>query len=83
VDIRSNNKGKFSRISQGVGKLMTYCAPTITDHGSLLALTQASPNDGEDPCRFNEPRNEFKQTGNADYILGQSNLGTCIPSGSV
>jgi hypothetical protein len=61
----------------------SYRAPTITDHGSLIALTQASPNDGNDPCRDNNPRDTFKQTGNADYIQGQANLGTCVPGGSV
>jgi hypothetical protein len=63
---------------------MTYRAPTITDHGSLLALTRASPqpNDGNDPCSERGPH-LFKQTGAADYIQGQANLMTCVPSGSV
>jgi hypothetical protein len=61
---------------------MTYRAPTITDHGSLVALTRASGNDGNDPCRDNPPRG-FKQTGAADYIQGQANLATCVPTGSV
>jgi hypothetical protein len=61
---------------------MTYHAPTITDHGSLVALTQASGNDGNDPCSERGPH-LFKQTGDADYIQGQANLMTCTPTGSV
>jgi hypothetical protein len=63
------------------GSLMTYSAPTITDHGSLLALTGESkvPNDGNDPCRFQNPRG-WKQTGLADYIQGNANLTTCVPT---
>ena len=63
---------------------MTYLAPTITDHGSLLALTAESkvPNDGNDPCSDRGPHG-FKQTGAADYIQGNPNLMTCTPSGSI
>jgi hypothetical protein len=60
---------------------MPYEAPRLIVHGSLQALTlQSSGNDGEDPCRFNEPRDEYKQTGPADLILGQANLTTCTAS---
>jgi len=62
---------------------MTYRAPTITDHGSLIALTRASGNDGNDPCRINDPRDGYKQTGAADLIQGQANLATCVPTGSI
>jgi hypothetical protein len=58
-----------------------YRSPAITDHGSLFALTGASGNDGNDPCRLNPPRDEFKQTGTADYIQANANLTTCVPVG--
>jgi hypothetical protein len=58
-----------------------YEAPHLFVHGSVHALTlQSSGNDGEDPCRFNEPRDDYKQTGAADLILGQANLTTCAAS---
>lgn len=57
----------------------SYESPVIADYGSLFALTAASGNDGNDPCRFNEPRDEFKQTGTADLIQGEANLTTCVP----
>jgi hypothetical protein len=57
-----------------------YEAPRLTVHGSVAVLTLSDPPyDGEDPCRFNEPREEYKQTGDADLILGQANLTTCSP----
>jgi hypothetical protein len=59
----------------------TYRTPAITDHGSLFALTGASGNDGNDPCRLNPPRDTFKQTGVADLIQGQANLTGCAPVG--
>lgn len=61
---------------------MKYVAPRLIVHGSVQALTLESPqpNDGNDPCRFNKPRDEYKQTGAADYILGQANLTTCAAS---
>ncbi len=60
---------------------MEYEAPRLIVHGSVQALTlQSSGNDGEDPCRYNEPRVEYKQTGAADLILGQANLTTCAAS---
>jgi hypothetical protein len=56
-----------------------YEAPRLIVHGSVQGLTlQSSGNDGEDPCRFNDPRDEYKQTGAADLILGQANLTTCV-----
>jgi hypothetical protein len=58
---------------------MNYTAPRIVDYGTLVELTAASPNDGNDPCRNNPPRGP-KQTGNADLIQGQANLGTCALS---
>jgi len=57
-----------------------YEAPRLIVHGSVEELTLASGNDGNDPCRFNEPRDEYKQTGAADYIQGQANLATCVAS---
>jgi hypothetical protein len=57
---------------------MQYEAPRVVDHGSVRALTAASGNDGNDPCRFNNPRNTFKQTGAADLIQGNANLTTCV-----
>ena len=57
---------------------MKYEAPRVVDHGSLRALTAASGNDGNDPCRFNQPRDTYKQTGVADLIQGQANLATCV-----
>jgi hypothetical protein len=54
-----------------------YERPRLVVLGSFANLTQESGNDGEDPCRFNEPRDTNKQTGPADYILGQANLTTC------
>jgi hypothetical protein len=60
---------------------MHYEAPRLIIHGSVAELTlQSSGNDGEDPCRFNDPRDEYKQTGAADLILGQANLTTCTPA---
>ena len=57
---------------------MQYEAPRLIVHGSVHALTlQSSGNDGEDPCRYNNARDEYKQTGVADLILGQANLHTC------
>lgn len=60
---------------------MSYDAPRLVVHGKIEMLTlQSSGNDGEDPCRFNAPRDENKQTGAADLILGQANLTTCTPT---
>ena len=60
---------------------MQYEAPRLIVHGSVHALTlQSSGNDGEDPCRYNNARDEYKQTGVADLILGQANLATCTAS---
>ena len=60
---------------------MHYEAPHLFVHGSVQALTlQSSGNDGEDPCRFNDPRDAYKQTGSADLILGQANIATCAAS---
>jgi hypothetical protein len=56
-----------------------YQAPQLYVHGSVEELTAASGNDGNDPCRFNKPRDSYKQTGPADYIQGQANLATCSP----
>ena len=55
-----------------------YESPRLIVHGSVEALTLQSGNDGNDPCRFNEPRDEYKQTGTADLIQGQANLATCV-----
>jgi hypothetical protein len=56
-----------------------YESPRLYVHGSVGKLTAASGNDGNDPCRFNEPRDSYKQTGPADLIQGQANLTTCSP----
>jgi hypothetical protein len=58
---------------------MAYTAPRLVVHGSVESLTLASGNDGNDPCRFNNPRDTYKQTGAADLIQGQANLATCVP----
>lgn len=58
---------------------MSYEAPRLVVHGSIESLTlQAVPN-GNDPCRFNNPRNSFKQTGLADLIQGNAALQSCTP----
>lgn len=59
---------------------MNYESPRFIVHGSIESLTLASGNDGDDPCRFNKPRDENKQTGAADLIQGQANLATCTPT---
>jgi hypothetical protein len=59
---------------------MGYEAPTLVVYGTLTELTAASGNDGNDPCRFNDPRGTYKQTGAADLIQGQANLATCVPT---
>ena len=60
---------------------MQYLAPRLIVHGSVQDLTlQSSGNDGEDPCRYNEPRDEYKQTGVSDLIQAQANLTTCTPT---
>ena len=59
---------------------MTYEAPRLIMHGSVEDLTLASGNSGNDPCRYNDPRDEYKQTGLADLILGQANSSPCVTS---
>jgi hypothetical protein len=54
-----------------------YEAPRLIELGGFYDLTLASGNDGNDPCRFNDPRDTYKQTGLADFIQGQANLATC------
>lgn len=54
-----------------------YEKPQLFILGSVAELTFASGNDGNDPCRFNPPRDTSKQTGPADLILAQANLATC------
>jgi hypothetical protein len=56
-----------------------YERPQIFVLGGFRELTLESkvPNDGEDPCRFNNPRGVFKQTGAADYVQGNANLSNC------
>lgn len=60
---------------------MSYQAPRLIVHGSIetLTLQNADPN-GQDPCRFNDPRDTFKQTGTADFVQGQAALATCTPA---
>ena len=55
-----------------------YEAPRLIVHGSVETLTLQSGNSGSDPCRYNDPRDEYKQTGVADLIQGQANLATCV-----
>jgi len=55
-----------------------YEPPRLIVHGSVETLTQASGNSGNDPCRYNDPRDDYKQTGVADLIQGQANIATCI-----
>jgi len=56
---------------------MSYEPPRLTVHGGVRALTLGSGNSGNDPCRYNDPRDEYKHTGLADLILGSANLATC------
>ena len=49
-----------------------YECPRVFTIGDFRELTL-----GNDPCRFNDPRDVYKQTGAADYIQGQANLATC------
>lgn len=56
-----------------------YESPRLYVHGDVGKLTAASGNDGNDPCRFNNPRGTYKQTGAADLIQGEANLTTCSP----
>jgi|1185.fasta_scaffold1274344_1 hypothetical protein len=57
--------------------LQHYEAPRLVELGGFSDLTLASGNSGEDPCRFSNPRDVYKQTGLADFIQGQANLATC------
>ena len=52
-----------------------YEAPRLIVHGSVETLTLQS---GNDPCRYNTPRDEYKQTGVADLIQGQAGMTTCV-----
>ena len=54
-----------------------YEAPRLIVHGSVETLTLQS---GNDPCRYNIPRDEYKQSGVSDLIQGQAGLATCIAS---
>lgn len=56
---------------------LQYEPPRLAALGSVHALTLASGNSGNDPCRYNDPRGVFKQTGPADFIQGQANLAVC------
>ena len=53
-----------------------YEPPRLIVHGSVETLTLQ--NSGNDPCRYNDPRDAYKQTGVADLIQGQANLATCV-----
>jgi hypothetical protein len=60
---------------------MRYEKPRLIIHGSVETLTlQSSGNDGNDPCRYDPARDQYKQTGASDLILGQANLTTCVAS---
>ena len=52
-----------------------YETPQLLVLGSVAELTFEG--DGNDPCRFNKPRDTYKQTGQADLILAQASLATC------
>jgi hypothetical protein len=54
-----------------------YEKPELVVLGNVEDLTFASGNSGNDGCRWNNPRDTFKQTGPADMIQGQANLATC------
>ena len=59
----------------------TYEPPQLTVLGSFSELTLQKPGgpipDGNDPCRFNNPRGVYKQTGTSDFIQGNAALQTC------
>lgn len=52
----------------------TYEPPQLIVHGSVESLTLA----GNDPCRYNKPRDAYKQTGEADLIQGGAGIATCV-----
>ena len=54
-----------------------YERPQLLVLGSVSELTLA----GEDPCRFLPPADTYKQTGEADFLINQSQAGltTCSP----
>jgi hypothetical protein len=54
-----------------------YEAPQLRELGDFRDLTRASGNSGNDSCRFNNPRDAYKQTGLADFIQGSANLSAC------
>jgi hypothetical protein len=54
-----------------------YEKPVLVVLGAVKDLTFASGNSGNDGCRWNPPRETFKQTGPADLIQAQANLATC------
>jgi hypothetical protein len=58
-----------------------YERPRLFVLGGFSELTQQEPGgpipDGNDPCRYNDPRGTFKQTGNSDFLQGNAALETC------
>ena len=78
---------QHSRLAIGVNaareELMAnnYQRPELFVLGGFHELTMQKPGgpipDGNDPCRYNNPRNTFKQTGLADWIQGNAALQTC------
>jgi hypothetical protein len=58
-----------------------YEPPNLAVLGSFHELTLQKPGgpipNGNDPCRYNNPRGVFKQTGTADYIQGNAALQSC------
>lgn len=58
-----------------------YERPELFVLGSFSDLTLQQPGgpipDGNDPCRYNNPRATYKQTGLADYLQGNAALQTC------
>jgi hypothetical protein len=50
-----------------------YEPPQLQIVGDFRELTLA----GNDPCRWNDPRQAYKQTGLADFIQGGANVANC------
>lgn len=60
---------------------MDYEAPSFIVHGSIESLTlQEGLEGGNDPCQEPNPPRTDKQTGNADFVHANANLGTCVPT---
>jgi hypothetical protein len=62
---------------RGVFMSNQYERPRLFVLGGFSELTLGPIPDGNDPCRYNSPRDTFKQTGAADYLQGNAALETC------